>query len=90
MCHVRIRARDDGTPEVREAVRTQIVGHDRTGITEIASELDLSHPTVVRVLQLFAAVGALTPDEPTGPIGTVAVVPICPTARFRDLSSPLW
>ena len=90
MGHMRIHASNVGTPEIREAVRTQIVGHGYTASNEIAAELDLPHSTVVRVLQRFAAVGALTLHGPHAPGGTVEVVPDSPTARFRDLSSPLW
>jgi hypothetical protein len=90
MGHMRIHASNVGTPEIREAVRTQIVAHGYTASTAIAAELDLPHPTVVRVMQRFAAVGALTLDGPNAPGGTVEVVPNSPSARFRDLSSPLW
>jgi hypothetical protein len=90
MGRVRFHASNVGTPEIREAVRTQIVGHGQTGSAEIARELDVPHATVVRVLQRFAAVGALVIEGPTAPGGQVEVVPNSPTARFRDLSAPLW
>ena len=90
MGHMRIHASNVGTPEIREAVRTQIVHHGHTASAEIAAELDLPHATVVRVLQRFAAVGALSLDGPNLPGGSVEVVPNSATARFRDLSSPLW
>lgn len=87
---MRVHVSNVATPEIREAVRTQIIGHGYTASAEIAAELDIPHSTVVRVLQRFAAVGALAIDGPTGPSGSVDVVPNSPTARFRDLSSPLW
>jgi hypothetical protein len=90
MGQMRIHTSNVGTPEIREAVRTQIVGHGYTASNEIAAELDIPHATVVRVLQRFAAVGALTLHGPIIPGGTVEVVRDSPTARFRDLSSPLW
>jgi hypothetical protein len=79
-----------GTPEIREAVRSQIVAYGRVASPVIAAELDLPHATVVRVLHRFAAVGALAlVTSPTGD-DAVEVVPGSLTARFRDLAKPLW
>jgi hypothetical protein len=79
-----------GTPELREAVRSQIVAYGHTSSAAIAADLDVPHATVVRILQRFAAVGALAlVASPTRP-DAVEVVPGSPTARFRDLSAPLW
>jgi hypothetical protein len=86
----RVHPSNVGTPETREAVRTQLVDHGHTASGAIAAELDLPHATVVRVLQRFAAVGALALEGPTVPGGPVEVVPGSLTARFRNLSAPLW
>jgi hypothetical protein len=77
------------TPEAREAVRSQIVAHGLTTSGAIAAELDVPHATVVRVLQRFAAVGALALEGPVPPGAPVEVVPGSLSARFRDLSAPL-
>jgi hypothetical protein len=79
-----------GTPEIREAVRSQVVVHGHTDSRAIAAELDVPHATVVRVLQRFAAVGALALVGPSVPLGPVQVVTGSLTPRFRDLSAPLW
>jgi hypothetical protein len=86
----RHRPSNVGTPEIREAVRSQIVAYGRTASPAIAAELDVPHATVVRVLHRFAAVGAL--DLVASPTGAdaVAVVPESLSDRFRDLSAPLW
>jgi hypothetical protein len=86
----RVLARNVATPEIREAVRSQIVVHGLASSAAIAAELDVPHPTVVRVLRRFAAVGALALDGPADTTGPVAVVLDSQTARFRDLSIPLW
>jgi hypothetical protein len=79
------------TPELREAVRAQIVTHGLVDSRAIAAELDVRHATVVRLLQRFAAVGALAlVPAPTATIGAVAVVPGSLSDRFRDLTAPLW
>lgn len=78
------------TPETREAVRAQIVEHGRVSSRTIAAELDLPHATVVRVLQRFAAVGAFALEGPIVMGGPVEVIPGSLTARFRNLSTPLW
>ncbi|HEY7032253.1 MAG TPA: hypothetical protein VH482_13025 [Thermomicrobiales bacterium] len=86
----RVHPSNVGTPETREAVRTQIVQHGHTSSRTIAAELDLPHPTVVRVLQRFAAIGALAVEGPIEMDGPVEVVPGSLSARFRNLSAPLW
>ena len=48
-----------GTPELREAVRAQIVGGGLASSTTIAAELGVPHAVVVRVLRRFVAVRAL-------------------------------
>ena len=79
-----------GTPELRAAVRAQIVAEGRTASLDIAAELGVPHPTVVRVLRRFAAVGALRlAPSPTHPEAAV-VVHGSPTPRFRDPSRSLW
>jgi len=79
-----------GTPEYREEVRTQVVVHGLATSEEIARETDVPHARVVRILQRFAAVGALALAGPFAPSGAVEVVPGSLSARFRDLSLPLW
>jgi len=79
-----------GTPETREAVRSQVVCHGRTDSRAIAAELDVPHATVVRVLQRFAAVGVLALVGPIAHLGPVRVMTGSLTVRFRDLSAPLW
>jgi hypothetical protein len=86
----RVHPSNVGTPETREAVRTQLVDHGHTSSREIAAELDLPHATVVRILQRFAAVGALSLDGPIAPGEPVAILPGSLSERFRNLSSPLW
>jgi hypothetical protein len=78
-----------GTPEIWEAVRSQVVGHGYTDSLAIAAELDVPHATVVRVLQRFAAVGALALGGSLSEVGPVEVVAGSVTARFRNLSAPL-
>ena len=79
-----------GTPEIREAVRAQVVTHGLTDSRDIAAELQIPHATVVRVLQRFAAVGALRLGRPSTAGDAVKFVPESLSARFRDLSLPLW
>jgi len=79
-----------GTPELREAVRAQVVTHGRAGSPAIAAELGERHWRVARVLRRFAAVGALALVRTGGAPDAVAVVPGSLSARFRDLSVPLW
>jgi hypothetical protein len=79
-----------GTPEIREAVRSQIVAYGRTASLDIAQELEVPHATVVRVLQRFAAVGGLRLLPSLTRSGAVVVAPGSLTTRFRDLSVPLW
>ena len=90
MGRLRVHPSNVATPEIREAVRTQIVEHGHVSSRTIAAELDLPHATVVRVLQRFAAVGALAVEGPVVMGGPVEVVPGSLTARFRNLSVPLW
>ncbi len=79
-----------GTPEIREAVRSQIVAYGLTSSMEIAAELDLPHATVVRVLRRFEEVGALdlAPSPTEADVVEVLVDSLSP--RFRDLSLALW
>jgi hypothetical protein len=79
-----------GTPEIREAVRAQIVTHGLVDSGAIAAELGVRHGTVVRILRRFAAVGALALTASPTEADAVAVVPDSPSARFRDLAAPLW
>jgi hypothetical protein len=86
----RFRPSNVATPEIREAIRSQVVTHGRLSSAAIAAELELPHPTVVRVLQRFAAVGALALDGPSAPGAPVEVVADSLSARFRDLALALW
>jgi len=79
-----------GTAAIREAVRSQIVGHGLASSIAIAAELDLRHATVVRVLQRFAAVGALALAPSPTRTDAVEVVPGSLADRFRNTSVPLW
>jgi hypothetical protein len=78
------------TPETREAVRSQIVNQGLAVSADIAAALDLRHATVVRILQRFAAVGALSLEASSTGSDGVVVAADSLTDRFRDLSSPLW
>jgi transposase len=79
-----------GTPEMREAVRSQIVAHGLSSSEAIAAALGVPHGVVVRMLRRFEAVGALALTGPTVAGGPVEVVPGSLSARFRDLAAPLW
>ncbi|MEA2512129.1 MAG: hypothetical protein QOJ59_1616 [Thermomicrobiales bacterium] len=78
------------TPEIRAAVRSQIVGHGRRSSSDIARELGVPHATVVRTLQRFQAVGALRLTLAGTRNDTVVVGVDTLTVRFRDMSCSLW
>jgi hypothetical protein len=79
-----------GTPELREAVRSQIVAHGLTSSLDISVALGVPHGGVVRVLRRFEVVGALALVSSPTKASAVEVVPGSPTTRFRDLAAPLW
>jgi hypothetical protein len=81
---------DAATPELRAAVRSQIVGHGETSSAAIAAALALPHATVVRILPRFEAVGCLILARPSDQAGAVRIVPGTLTPRFRDPARPLW
>jgi hypothetical protein len=78
------------SPEIREAVRSQIVGHGEVSSFAIAAALDLSHAVVVRTLERFEAVGCLRLAETRGPGDSVRVEMTSLSAQFRDLALSLW
>jgi hypothetical protein len=82
--------RRDATPELREAVRSQIVAHGLADSPAIAAALGVPHATVAWVLLRFAAVGALELVASSTGYDAVEVVPGSLTARFRDVAAPLW
>lgn len=78
------------TPEMREAVRQQIVVVGLLTSHDIATALDLRHSLVVRMLERFVAVGALRVTFEDKRTDAVVVDPYSLSARFRDLDHPLW
>ena len=78
------------TPEMREAVRAQIVVAGLRTSHEIASALDLRHTLVVRMLERFAAVGAVRVMPEDNRSDSVMVDAYSLSERFRDLDVPLW
>ncbi len=76
------------TPEMREAVRAQILLARFQTSHDIAIALGLRHGTIVRILERFEAVGALR-VVPTHE-DTVTIAPDSLSARFQDLTIPLW
>jgi hypothetical protein len=79
-----------GTPEVREAVRSQLVGRGLGSSRAIAAELGVPHETVARILRRFEALGCLRLAAPSASDGGPTVEPGSLSDRFRDLSLPLW
>ena len=79
-----------GTPELREAVRAQIVMHRLTASLDIAAELQVPHATVVLVLRRYEAAGALGLAPSRTHADAVVVLSGSLTPRFRDLSLSLW
>jgi hypothetical protein len=90
MDRLRSRPSNAGTPELREAVRAQIVRHGHTSSRAIALVLDVPHATVVRILQRFMAVGPLRLAPPPAHADGVVVLSGSLTPRFRDPSLSLW
>jgi hypothetical protein len=79
-----------GVPETREAVRSQVVRHGHASSLAIARILDVPHPTVVRILERYAAAGHLSLARPADATGGVEVVVGTLSPRFRNLSLSLW
>jgi hypothetical protein len=79
-----------GTPEMREAVRHQIVVNGLLTSHDIAVALDLRHALVVRILERFEAVGALRLRTERTRSGRVVIDSASLSARFQDLDVPLW
>ena len=78
------------TPEMREAVRQQIVVAGSRTSWEIATALELRHALILRMLERFEAVGALRAVHRSDQVDTVTIVEDSLSARFRDLTIPLW
>src|SRR4051812_24922130 len=78
------------TPEMREAVRQQIVVNGLRTSWEIATALGLRHALVLKMLERFEAVGALRVVRRSDQVETVTLVEDSLSARFRDLALPLW
>lgn len=81
---------NQGTPEMREAVRQQIVVNGLHTSEDIATALDLRHALVVRMLERFEAVGALRVRSIDKRSDAVVIDPSSLSARFQDLAIPLW
>jgi hypothetical protein len=81
---------NQSTPEMREAVRQQIVVNGLRTSWDIATALDLRHALVVRMLERFEAVDALRVVPLAGQADAVAIVEDSLSARFQDLATPLW
>jgi hypothetical protein len=82
-----------GTPALREAVRQQIVVHGLRTSHDIATALNLRHALVVRMLERFVLVGALQTVATTAHIAhkdSLTIVEGTLSARFQDLTIPLW
>lgn len=78
------------TPELREAVRQQIVVAGLRTSQDIAMELGLRHVLVLKLLERFEAVGALRSVQMPERSDIALIVEGSLSARFRDLTSPLW
>jgi hypothetical protein len=78
------------TPEMREAVRQQIVVNGLRRSDAIATALDLRHAVVVRILERFEAVGALRVMPEYKWADVVVVEPLSLSARFHNLEVLLW
>ncbi len=78
------------TPEMREAVRQQIMVNGLRTSHDIATALVLRHALVVRMLERFEAVGALRVTSEDSRSDAVVVDPFSLSARFRTLDDPLW
>ncbi len=78
------------TPEMRKAVRQQIVVAGLRTSHDIADALELPHAVVVRMLERFEAVGALRAVSLPDYEDALTVVEDSLSARFQDLTSPLW
>jgi len=78
------------TPEMREAVRSQIIEAGLRASRDIAAATHIHHLVVVRILERFEAVGALHLTSFTAdPVGR-KIVDDSLSARFQDLTIPLW
>jgi hypothetical protein len=78
------------TPELREAVRQQIVVQGLRTSGEIATALTVPHGVVLRILERFEAVGALRAVQVTTQSDVATIVDDSLSARFQDLTIPLW
>lgn len=78
------------TPEMREAVRQQIVVNGLRTSWDIADALDLRHTVVVRMLERFVAVGALHAGRMSEQSDILTIVDGTLSTRFQDLAIPLW
>jgi hypothetical protein len=79
-----------GTPEMREAMRHQIVVNGLRTSDDLAVELDLPHTLVVRLLERFEAVGALQVMSEGNRADMFVITSSSLSARFQDLDVPLW
>jgi len=78
------------TPEMQEAVRQQIVVNGLRTSWDVADALDLRHAVVLRILERFEAVGALRAVAMSQRSDIATIVDDSLSARFQDLTVPLW
>ena len=78
------------TPEMREAVRQQIVVNGLRMSHDIATALDLRHALVLRILERFEAVGAVRAVQGVQGSDIATIVGDSLSARFQDRTIPLW
>jgi hypothetical protein len=78
------------TPEMREAVRQQIVVAGFRTSQDIATALGLRHAQVLKLLERFEAVGALHAVQMSPGSDVATIVDDSLSARFQDLTIPLW
>lgn len=78
-----------GSPEMRAVIRARIVGTGGGSSLEIARGLELSHETVVRIMERFEAAGylRLKRSSSPGPVAEVVVGGL--SDHFKDLALAL-